>query len=122
MKKITITHLRTKMISAGIALSTMLTPLVAYAEDANPAPTLSSDAAETVTKATNVLDTFSEALRQIATPLAVLALGACGIMYIFANSAQEGAKIKSWIIKIVIGIGLLYFAQTFVKTVINIVQ
>lgn len=118
MKKITITHLKTKMISAGIALSTMLTPLVAYAEDA----ALSGEAQDTVDKATKVLNTFSDALRQIATPLAVLALGACGIMYIFANSAQEGAKIKSWIIKIVIGIGLLYFAQTFVDTVINIVH
>ena len=118
MKKITITHLKTKMISAGIALSTMLTPLVAYAEDA----ALSDEAQDTVNKATKVLNTFSDALRQIATPLAVLALGACGIMYIFANSAQEGAKIKSWIIKIVIGIGLLYFAQTFVDTVINIVH
>lgn len=118
MKKITITHLKTKMISAGIALSTMLTPLVAYAEDA----ALSGEAQDTVDKATKVLNTFSDALRQIATPLAVLALGACGIMYIFANSAQEGAKIKSWIIKIVIGIGLLYFAQTFVNTVINIVH
>lgn len=118
MKKITITHLKTKMISTGIALSTMLTPLVAYAEDA----ALSGEAQDTVDKATKVLNTFSDALRQIATPLAVLALGACGIMYIFANSAQEGAKIKSWIIKIVIGIGLLYFAQTFVNTVINIVH
>lgn len=119
MKKITITHLKTKMISAGIALSTMLTPLVAYAaEDA----TLSGEAQDTVDKAGDVLDTFSNALRQIATPLAVLALGACGIMYIFANSAQEGAKIKSWIVKIVIGIGLLYFAETFVHTIISIVQ
>ena len=120
MKKITITHLKTKMISAGIALSTMLTPLVAYADE--PTPTLSPEAQTTVDKATDVLDTFMTALQKIASPLAVLALGACGIMYIFANSAQEGAKIKSWIIKIVIGIGLLYFAETFVKTVINIVQ
>ena len=118
MKKITITHLKTKMISAGIALSTMLTPLVAYAEDA----TLNGDAQTTVDKAKKVLDTFMLALQSIATPLAVLALGACGIMYIFANSAQEGAKIKSWIIKIVIGIALLYFAQTFVETIISIVH
>lgn len=83
-------------------------------------PIFAADA-DIVNKVTSVLTDIMGKVKGVATPIAVLAAIFCGIKLIVASDPQGVKAAKSALITIVVALLIIYLAEPFVNTVIDIV-
>lgn len=66
-------------------------------------------------KLAQVLRNFKASMATIIVPLGALAAGICAVRIMIADNKQEVASAKSWLIGIVIGVLLFYFAGELIQ-------
>lgn len=73
-------------------------------------------------KVGNMLTSFRESTQAIVIPLGALCIAFCAFQIISAGNTQETSRAKSWLIGIVIGMALWFFAPTLAATIASLAQ
>lgn len=64
-----------------------------------------------------LIENLTSSVMQLVTPIAVLSMVICGIMWVGSSDPQTSSKAKSWLIRILIGMAIVYLANTVVSAV-----
>lgn len=63
------------------------------------------------------IDDLTSSVKALVTPIAVLAMIICGIMWIGSSEPSTSSKAKSWLIRILIGLAIVYLADVVIAAV-----
>lgn len=66
-----------------------------------------------------LLESIYTAIRDLVTPIALIAMGACGIIWIISSDMQSVAQAKKWLLRIGIGLVIVYMAGALVGMITN---
>lgn len=72
---------------------------------------------EFFTNLANLLNQFRQAMGTIVGPIAILCVAFCAIKIIMADNPREVQTAKSWLIGIIIGVILFYFAPSLINSI-----
>lgn len=64
-------------------------------------------------------DTIYTELLGFVTPLAIIGLIVCGLMFVFSSDEKTAAGAKKWAIRIAVGIVIAYGAKYMVALLVN---
>lgn len=73
-------------------------------------------------KVGNILTTFRTSTQAVLIPLAALCIAICAFKIIVADNQQETSRAKSWLIGIIIGMALWFFAPVLANTIATLAQ
>lgn len=72
-----------------------------------------------VTQLSKLLTDIYGAIRDLVTPIALIAMGACGVVWIISSDMQSVAQAKKWLLRIGIGLIIVYMAGALVGMITN---
>lgn len=64
-----------------------------------------------------LINGLTSSVKTLVTPVAILAMVICGIMWVSSSEPQTASKAKSWCIRIFIGLAIVYLASTVISTI-----
>lgn len=77
------------------------------------------NAAIDVSQISSLLTSIYDAIKTLVTPIALIAMGACGIIWIISSDMQSVAQAKKWLLRIGIGLIIVYMAGAIVGMITN---
>jgi len=76
-------------------------------------------AAIDVSQISALLTSIYDAIKTLVTPIALIAMGACGIIWIISSDMQSVAQAKKWLLRIGIGLIIVYMAGAIIGMITN---
>lgn len=72
--------------------------------------------------AETLMNRFLGVVKAVVTPLAVVSLVACAITFFWSTDQKAVEKAKSWFIRVIIALVLIYTAQPLIKEIIRLCE
>ena len=80
-------------------------------------------AADPIEEAVNkIMNRFIRTAKAIATPLGVISLVACAITFFWSTDQKSVDKAKSWFVRVLIALLLIYAAEPFINEIIELAK
>jgi len=77
------------------------------------------NAAIDVSQISALLTSIYDAIKTLVTPIALIAMGACGIIWIISSDMQSVAQAKKWLLRIGVGLIIVYMAGAIIGMITN---
>lgn len=75
-----------------------------------------------ITPLVNFFNEIVTLIRNVMTPVSVVALVICGAMWVFSSDQQSVTAAKKWMLRIILGLVIIWAGPTVLRSLITVLQ